>query len=68
MLPCRVCTFVVDSIGSTLKYSDELSASTSVYLGGGWRGQGTGRCAIIQIVTATCVRGTVTIIGPRCLH
>ncbi|XP_071807958.1 axotactin-like [Asterias amurensis] len=37
-----VCTFVVDGIGFTLKYSDELSASTSVYLGGGWRGQGTG--------------------------
>ncbi len=45
-LHCRVCTYVVDGVDSTLKYSYEISASTSVYLGGGWRGQGTGMCDI----------------------
>ena len=44
MVHSRVCTFVVDGSGSTLKHSYQLSASTSVYLGGGWRGQGTGKC------------------------
>ncbi|XP_038056828.1 neurexin-4-like [Patiria miniata] len=37
-----VCTFTVDGKKTELTYPYQLSASSSLYLGGGWRGQGEG--------------------------
>ncbi|XP_022097030.1 neurexin-1a-like isoform X2 [Acanthaster planci] len=65
-----VCSFVVDGRNLEFTYSHQLSASSSLYLGGGWRGQGTGikgcvRHIVLQEkeIIATQVLGTAAANG-----